>query len=65
MAESPDQGGVERQLTRGNLFMHTQLSKASQRLNELEAVLYGLVDTLVRKGLVDEQALTDAARTTR
>jgi Fe-S-cluster containining protein len=61
----PQQSGVERQMTRGNLFMHTQLSKASQRLNELEAVLYSLVDTLVRKGLVDEQGLTEAARTTR
>jgi len=65
VADRPDQNGVERQLTRGNLFMHTQLSKASVRLNELEAVLYSLVDALVRKGVVDEQALTEAARSTR
>jgi Fe-S-cluster containining protein len=56
---------VERQLTRGNLFLHTQLSRTDARLNELEAVVYSLVDALARAGHIDEQTLTEAAQATR
>jgi Fe-S-cluster containining protein len=52
---------VERQVARGSLFTHTALSESAERLTEVETFLYGLVDVLVAKGVVDPAALGDAA----
>lgn len=46
--EKPDVARLERQMERGSLFMHTALSNNSDRINEVESVLYGLVDSMVK-----------------
>jgi Fe-S-cluster containining protein len=56
---------VERQLERGGLFTHTALSQNAERLYETEALLMGLLDTLVGRGVVAEQEVTDAAKSVR
>jgi Fe-S-cluster containining protein len=52
---------LERQVVRGSLFTHTALSQNSERLTEVEAVVYGLLDLLIAGGIVDEHAVADAA----
>lgn len=45
---------LERQVERGNLFAHTALGENAIRLGELEALLHGLTDALLAKGVVNE-----------
>jgi Fe-S-cluster containining protein len=56
---------VERQVERGSLFTHTALSTSAERLYETEALVLGLLDTLVGKGLVGEKEVADAAKGVR
>jgi Fe-S-cluster containining protein len=56
---------LERQVEQGNLFAHTALTDQILRMNENEAFIYGLIDYLIQKGLVqpDElQATVDSVR---
>jgi Fe-S-cluster containining protein len=46
---------LERQIERGSLFTHTALSNNAGRINETEAFLYGLMDTLIQKGVVTQE----------
>ena len=43
---------LERQLERGNLFLHTVLTEQIVRSNEHAALLLGLIDCLIQKGVV-------------
>jgi Fe-S-cluster containining protein len=56
---------VERQVERGSLFTHTALSTNAARVYETEAMVMGLIDTLVEKGVVGEKEVTDAAASVR
>jgi len=48
---------LERQLLRGNLFVHTGLGHLAARLGETESFLYGLIDLLLARGHVSEAEL--------
>jgi Fe-S-cluster containining protein len=56
---------VERQVERGSLFTHTALSTNAERLYQTEALVLGLLDTLVGRGLVGEKEVADAAKGVR
>lgn len=56
---------VERQVERGSLFTHTALSSNAARVYETEAMVMGLIDTLVGKGVVAEKEVADAAASVR
>jgi hypothetical protein len=48
---------LERQVEQGNLFTHSELTKQSQRVNENNALLNGLVALLVQQKVVDADEL--------
>jgi Fe-S-cluster containining protein len=48
---------LERQVERGSLFTHTLLTNQIIRLNESDSFLFGLIDYLSRKGLVNMNEL--------
>lgn len=52
---------LERQVERGSFFTHTALGKQADRINELAAFLYGLIDVLVKKGIAVPEELSKAA----
>jgi hypothetical protein len=56
---------VERQVERGSLFTHTALSETAERVTELEAFVYGLVDLLVARDTIDQGALGEASEAVR
>jgi Fe-S-cluster containining protein len=56
---------VERQVERGSFFTHTALSSNAARVYETQAMVMGLIDTLVAKGLVEEKEVADAAASVR
>src|SRR5215813_9412891 len=56
---------VERQVERGSLFTHTALSETAERVTEVEAFLYGLVDVLVASQVIDQDALAQAVAAVR
>jgi Fe-S-cluster containining protein len=56
---------LERQVEQGGLFTHTALSETAERVTEVETVLYGLVDLLLEQGIVDTEALGQAANLVR
>lgn len=53
----PDPQELEQQLTRGAYYLHTAITRQAERLNESEAFLYGLIDSLVESGLVEPSIL--------
>lgn len=50
------------QLERGSLFTHTALGENAARLAELQAIVHGLADTLLARGLIDADELATAMR---
>jgi Fe-S-cluster containining protein len=56
---------LERQVERGNLFAHTALSNNAERVNEAEAIVYGLTDLLIEKGAVTADEVFGAATRVR
>ncbi len=54
---SPDPKELEQQVTRGAHYLHTAITRQAERLNESEAFLYGLIDALLEKGVVEEATL--------
>ena len=56
---------LERQVEHGNLFVHAALTEQVARANQLEAVVHGLADLLVRLDVVSREDLVDAVETTR
>jgi Fe-S-cluster containining protein len=56
---------LERQVERGNLFVHAALSEQATHANEIEAVVNGLADLLVRLDVVSAEDVVAAVETTR
>ena len=56
---------LERQLERSGLFSHTTLSRQAERINEIESFLYGLIDTLTDKGVVEVPSLEETVKQVR
>jgi len=69
MSSAPDTNAsvtqLERQVERGSFFTHTMLGENRQRLSEIESFTYGLIDTLVAKGVVSVTELDEATRQVR
>jgi Fe-S-cluster containining protein len=58
-----DEKNIESQVEAGSLFTHSALSLHAERINRIEAFLYGLADALLDGGQVTEEQLrTHAAR---
>jgi Fe-S-cluster containining protein len=51
---------LERQMERGQLFVHTALSENFTRLSETETFLHAAIDLLLAKGLIEEEELREA-----
>lgn len=51
---------LNNQLERGTLFAHTALGENALRLNQLQAVVHGLADLLIAKGVIDSTELGQA-----
>jgi Fe-S-cluster containining protein len=58
-------GDLGRQVERCNLFVHTVLAEQALRANENEAMLNGLVDYLIGRGLVRSDELLQAVESAR
>ncbi len=58
-------GELERQVEHGNLFVHAALSEQATHSNQIEAVVNGLADLLVRLDVVNASDLVEAVETTR
>ena len=56
---------LERQVEHGNLFVHAALTEQATRANQIEAVVNGLADLLVRLDVVSSADLVEAVETTR
>lgn len=48
---------LEKQMIKGQLNTHTTLSQMSEKLNELEAFVFGINDALIEKGLLGSRFL--------
>lgn len=60
-----DHEELARQVERGALFTHTILTDQILRINENEAFLYGLIDCLTGKGMIQPDELKHAATSVR
>jgi Fe-S-cluster containining protein len=56
---------LERQVERGHLFAHSALGESFLRLGELQAFLLGLIDTLLKKGVVTSEEIAGATTRVR
>jgi Fe-S-cluster containining protein len=56
---------LDRQVQHGNLFVHAALTEQASRANQVEAVVNGLADLLVRLDVVSTADLVDSVETTR
>lgn len=56
---------LERQVERGSFYTHSLVSQISDRLNEIEPFLYGLIDALVARGVVTQDDILAAGARTR
>jgi Fe-S-cluster containining protein len=55
-----DIGRLERQIERGSFFTHTALSENAALLTELQSFTFGLIDTLIQRGIITEEEVTQA-----
>lgn len=62
---SADFRELESQVERGNLFAHTALTDQIMRINENEAFIYGLIDYLIQKGVVEPDELRATVESVR
>lgn len=60
-----DTSELETQVQQGNLFTHTALTEQAMRINENESFLYGLIDYLIEKEMVEPDGLKQAVQATR
>jgi Fe-S-cluster containining protein len=56
---------LARQVEKGNLFTHTILTEQIMRLNENESFLYGLIDYLSQKGIIQPDELKATVESVR
>ncbi len=64
-SESDDFRELENQVEKGNLFAHTVLTEQIMRLNENESFIYGLIDYLIQKGIVQQDELKAVVESVR
>ncbi|SET51966.1 Putative zinc-or iron-chelating domain-containing protein [Nitrosomonas marina] len=60
-----DPAELETQVVHGHLFTHTALTTQAMRINENESFLYGLIDFLIEKGIVEPDGLKQAVNVVR
>lgn len=60
-----DLARVERQIERGNLFTHTIVSQNADRIHETESFLYGVIDVLIKKGILTQDEVMKGAAKVR
>jgi hypothetical protein len=65
LTEPASNGDLDRQVERGNLFVHTVLAEQALRANESDALLNGLVDYLIGRELVRPDELLQAVESAR
>lgn len=69
MSEDDDAGDrvtrLERQIERGSFYTHSLVSQISDRLNEIEPFLYGLIDALVARGVLTQDDIVAAGARAR
>jgi hypothetical protein len=63
--KTPSLVSLERQMERGSLFTHTALSESAARLEDVESVMYGLIDLLIAKGATTEDEVLVASTKVR
>lgn len=63
--EDPELASLERQVERGSFFTHTLISQFADRVNELEPMLYGLLEVLVQRGVVSAEEVLAAGVASR
>jgi len=56
----PENDGLEYQLKLSNFFMHTELSRISSKINEIDAFLNGVADLLLKKHIIREDDLASS-----
>jgi Fe-S-cluster containining protein len=62
LAMTEDVAAVDRQVLRSAIRTQRLFNLTFERLTEVEAILLGLVDVLVRRGVIEEQEVVPAAR---
>lgn len=65
MAEPDPLRTLERQVEQGNLFTHAALSQQVDRFNTADALVNGLVELLIRHGVVDAAELLEEVESVR
>lgn len=55
----------ERQVIRGNLFTHSTIGRQSERINEIESFLFGVIDLLIEKKFIQKEEITRATEEIR
>ena len=55
--ENKDNSEFEKQMIRGQLATHATFSRISERVNDLEAFVFGINDALIEKGLLQSNFL--------
>lgn len=56
---------LERQIERGSLFTHTIVSRNAERIHETESFLYGVIDILIKKGMLTKDEILQGAAQVR
>lgn len=56
-----DLAKIERQIERGSLFTHTIVSRNADLIHEAEFFLYGVIDTLIKKGILTQDEVLESA----
>ncbi len=62
---NPTLSELERQLERSGFFTHSSLSNQAERINEIESFLYGLIDTLIARDVIDKNKLESRVKKVR
>ena len=55
--ENSEKNELERQLIQGQLATHATLSRISERINDMEAFVFGINDALIEKGVIQSNFL--------
>lgn len=61
----PTQDPLDLQVERGNLFTHSALTQYAARINESESFLFGLIDLMVKKGMLTADEVSQAVSQNR
>ena len=56
---------IERQVERSGFFTHSSFSNQAERINEIESFLYGLIDSLIEKRILDKGEFEETVKMVR